>query len=110
MRYQSRVSAAGVSSPVASLIYIGISLGHDSYEADREAVLARPEAAGVVQMVITGATLEGTRRALELARAHPSRLFATAGVHPHHASEPGAQREAELEELARAPEVVAVGE
>src|SRR5213079_3326474 len=36
--------------------------------------------------------------------------FATAGVHPHHASEPGAQREAELEELARAPEVVAVGE
>src|SRR5207302_534433 len=81
---------------------------HDSYDADREAVLARAEAAGVVQMVITGSTLESTRRALELARAHPSRLFATAGVHPHHASEPGPQREAEPEEVARAPEVVAV--
>jgi len=92
------------------LIDIGINLAHDSYDADREAVLARAEAAGVVQMVITGSTLESTRRALELARAHPGRLFATAGVHPHHASELGAQREAELEELARAPEVVAVGE
>jgi len=110
MRNHSTASPAAVVSPAAPLIDIGINLAHDSYDADREAVLARAEAAGVVQMVITGSTLESTRRALELARAHPGRLFATAGVHPHHASELGAQREAELEELARAPEVVAVGE
>src|SRR5438067_938452 len=103
MRNHSTASPVTVAAPAAPLIDIGINLAHDSYDADREAVLARAEAAGVVQMVITGSTLESTRRALALARAHPGRLFATAGVHPHHASELGAQREAELEELARAP-------
>ena len=110
MRNHSTAAPAAVASPAAQLIDIGINLAHDSYDADRDAVLARAQAAGVVQMVITGSTLESTRRALELARAHPGRLFSTAGVHPHHASELSADREAELEELARNAEVVAVGE
>jgi TatD DNase family protein len=110
MRNHSTASPAAVASPASPLIDIGINLAHDSYDADRDAVLARAQAAGVVQMVITGSTLESTRRAVALARAHPGRLFATAGVHPHHASELGAEREAELEELASASEVVAVGE
>jgi len=92
------------------LIDIGINLAHDSYDADREAVIARAQAAGVVQMMITGSTLASTRRALALARAHPRRLFATAGVHPHHASELTAESAGELEALAREPGVVAVGE
>jgi TatD DNase family protein len=98
------------SEAAAALIDIGVNLTHDSYDADRDAVIARARAAGVVQMVITGSTLASTQRALALARAHPVRLFATAGVHPHHASELTAQRAAELEDLARQPEVVAVGE
>src|SRR5579862_1964662 len=64
----------------AALIDIGINLAHDSYDADRDAVLERAQAAGVVQMIITGSTLASTRRALELAHAHSGRLFATAGV------------------------------
>ncbi|HET7756822.1 MAG TPA: TatD family hydrolase [Steroidobacteraceae bacterium] len=92
------------------LIDIGINLGHDSYDADRDAVMARAQAAGVVQMVVTGATLAGSVRAQELARRHPGRLFATAGVHPHHASELTAERASELAGLARQREVVAVGE
>jgi TatD DNase family protein len=92
------------------LIDIGINLAHDSYDADREAVIARAHAAGVTQLVVTGSTLASSSRALALARQHPARLFATAGVHPHHASELSAACAAELEELARLPEVVAVGE
>jgi TatD DNase family protein len=92
------------------LIDIGINLAHDSYDADRDAVLARARAAGVTQMVLTGSSLASTARAIELARAQPGRLFATAGVHPHHATELSAERAAELEALARRPEVVAVGE
>ena len=69
------------------LIDIGINLAHDSYEADRDAVLARAADAGVAQMIVTGATLISSAAALQLARAHPARLFATAGVHPHHAGE-----------------------
>jgi len=61
-------------------------------------------------MVVTGATLGGSAAAIALARRHPRLLFATAGVHPHHASELGAERLGELAELASAPEVVAVGE
>ena len=110
MRNLSTASPAAVASPAATLIDIGINLAHDSYDADRDAVLARAQAAGVVQMVVTGSTPESSRRALELARAHPRRLFATAGVHPHHAAELTGERAAELEELACAPEVVAVGE
>jgi len=94
----------------ALLIDIGINLAHDSYDRDRDAVIARAHAAGVVQMVVTGATLAGSVRAVALAREHPGRLFATAGVHPHHASELDPASLAALVELARIPEVVAVGE
>src|SRR5437773_3272378 len=111
MRNHSTASPARCASPApAALIDIGVNLAHDSYDGDRDAVIARAHAAGVVQMLITGSTLASTHSALALARAHPLRLFATAGVHPHHALELTAQRAAELEELARQPEVVAVGE
>ncbi len=97
-------------APPVALIDIGINLGHDSYDGDRDAVLARARAAGVVQMLVTGATLAGSGSAIALARQHPGTLFATAGVHPHHASELATARFAELAELARAPEVAAIGE
>jgi TatD DNase family protein len=93
-----------------TLIDIGINLGHDSYDSDRDAVLARAQVAGVAQMMVTGASIEGTGKAIELARAHPGRLFATAGVHPHHASELTPDSLSVLEEFARQPEVVAAGE
>lgn len=93
-----------------SLIDIGINLTHDSYDADRDAVLTRAKAAGVVQMMVTGASGSGSRQALALAQRAPGVLFATAGVHPHHAAELDAALLAELGDLARAPEVVAIGE
>jgi len=73
-------------------------------------VLSRAQHAGVLQMVVTGSTLASSARAIALAGAHPVTLFATAGVHPHHAGEVSATSLSELEELARRPEVVAVGE
>ena len=100
------------SPPAAALtlIDIGINLGHDSYDRDRDEVLARAESAGLVQMVVTGASVEGSRKAIELARSRPGKLFATAGVHPHHATELTPDALSILEELARQPEVVAAGE
>ena len=92
------------------LIDIGLNLTHDSFDPDRDAVMARARAAGVVQMILTGATVAASHEAAKLARTDRRRLFATAGVHPHHASELTAQVLPELEALARQPEVVAVGE
>ncbi len=101
------VTAIGFNAP---LIDIGVNLAHDSYDADRDAVIARAHDVGVVQMVVTGSCGPSTRNAIELSKAHPGRLFATSGVHPHHATELTPELLAELDGLARAPEVVAVGE
>ena len=103
-------ASARPAASAATLIDIGINLAHDSYDSDRDAVIARARAAGVAQMLVTGSTLASSARAIALAREHPGRLFATAGVHPHHATELTADSLSVLEELAREPEVVAAGE
>ncbi|RZA17738.1 MAG: hydrolase TatD, partial [Lysobacteraceae bacterium] len=66
--------------------------------------------AGVARMIVTGASREHSPRALELALAHPGQLFATAGVHPHHAVEYTEECDAEMRALHAHPQVVAVGE
>jgi len=61
-------------------------------------------------MVVTGADLPGSREAAALAAAAPTRLWSTAGVHPHHATQFDAATRDELLGLLRQPQVVAVGE
>ncbi len=95
---------------MTELIDIGSNLTHESFGADREAVLARALEAGVVHEVVTGADLASSRAAAALARAHPGLLSSTAGVHPHHASGFGTSSPEQFRELLLAPEVVAVGE
>ncbi|MGY0633498.1 TatD family hydrolase [Luteimonas sp. A478] len=92
------------------LIDIGVNLTHESFDHDREAVMQRARDAGVARMIITGASRAESPRALELVQAWPGELFATAGVHPHHASEYTAECDAEMRALHAHPEVVAVGE
>ena len=91
-------------------IDIGCNLTHDSFDSDRAQVLERAHEAGVVQLIVTGASEEGSKSALKLAQDHPGVLFATAGVHPHRASEFTAETEVLLRELSSKDEVVAVGE
>lgn len=92
------------------LIDIGCNLTHDSFDGDREAVLQRAREAGVVQMVVTGASEQGSCAARDLALSHRGMLFATAGVHPHLASDFTDASEQLLRELSRQEGVVAVGE
>ena len=95
---------------MSALVDIGANLAHDSFDADRDAVLARALEAGVTRIVVTGSSLESSRKALALARAHPGVLYATAGLHPHHAHEYSAEHAALFREHAALPEVVALGE
>ena len=92
------------------LIDIGINLAHDSYDADREDVVRRAWAAGVHQFVVTGASVEGTRAALQLAHAAPRLMRATAGCHPHHAVDLDDAASDALGALAADPLCAAVGE
>jgi TatD DNase family protein len=93
-----------------SLIDIGSNLTHDSFAADRDAVMARAFEAGVRRQIVTGADMASSEHAAALAAAHPTILSCTAGVHPHHARDFDRSRHEELRELVRRPEVVAVGE
>lgn len=101
---------AAAAHALPPLIDIGINLAHDCYDADRDALIARARAVGVVHMIVTGSSAASSRTALSLSRQHPGTLFATAGVHPHHATELTAAVLAELADLTAAPEVLAVGE
>jgi len=92
------------------LIDIGCNLTHDSFDSDRAQVLDQAHEAGVVQMVVTGASGEGSKAALNLARQYPGELFATAGVHPHRAADFTDETEILLRDLSSQEEVVAVGE
>jgi TatD DNase family protein len=92
------------------LIDIGANLTHESFRHDLATVLDRARAHGVIQMVVTGASHDGSEHAWELAKNYPEVLSATAGVHPHHAIDYTDVTDARLRELAQLAEVRAVGE
>ncbi|MGH8530406.1 MAG: TatD family hydrolase [Nevskiales bacterium] len=89
---------------------IGANLCHASFDADRAEVIARARAVGVTAIVVTGSDGASIRDAAELARAYPGYLYATAGLHPHHADALDDALLALLREYAAHPEVVATGE
>jgi TatD DNase family protein len=92
------------------LIDIGANLAHDSFDDDREQVIARAATVGVTRMVITGSSYQSNADALALARRFPGRLYATAGLHPHHASEYDERIDEQIRNFAGQPECVAAGE
>ena len=80
-----------------------------AFDGDREEILAGLGAVGVGAVVNVGASLESTRRTLELAWRYPF-IYGAVGVHP---SECGALTEEDIrwiESLASGKKVVAIGE
>jgi TatD DNase family protein len=93
------------------MIDIGVNLLHEQFAQDRDAVVERAWQAGLVHMIITGTDLPSSRAAAQIVgAAAPARLSATAGIHPHHASEVPQGWRRTVEELAQQPGVVAIGE
>jgi len=78
-------------------------------EDDPAAAVEAARAAGVHGLLCVGIDPESSRRSRDLADSLAG-VFATAGVHPHEASEFDAAAGAAVEELAHDPRVVAVGE
>ena len=92
------------------MIDIGANLAHESFDADRDAVLQRAWDAGLQAIVVTGSSADSSRRALEIAQAHPDRVYATAGLHPHHAAEWNDEHAALIRELAAHSALVSLGD
>jgi TatD DNase family protein len=80
-----------------------------SFDADRDEVLARARAAGVQRMIVVGTDVASSRAAFDLAAGELD-LFPTAGVHPHDAKDADDATLAEIAALCRRPECVGVGE
>ncbi len=94
----------------ASLIDIGANLTHESFRDDLPTVIRQAKAAGVLEMVVTGASFDGSVAATQLADDYPTMLTATAGVHPHHAKDWTPEGARQLLATAQHPTVVAAGE
>ena len=92
------------------LIDIGANLTHHSFDDDREEVLRRASDAGVNRMILTGSSVADSKEAVELAASMPGIFYATAGVHPHHASDYSDDVHETLSQLTAHDAVVAVGE
>lgn len=81
-----------------------------AFESDWKEVVERAVAAGVKKIMVVGADLDSSKRAVELAQEHPA-LYASVGVHPHHARDITIIKNIKIiEKLAKYPRVVAIGE
>lgn len=79
------------------------------FAGDLDAVLARARAAGVRRMVTIGTDVATSRAAAALAARKPD-VWAAVGIHPHEAADADEAALTEIERLASAPRVVAIGE
>jgi TatD DNase family protein len=90
-------------------------LNFQAFSQDWQQVVTNALSAGVSHMIVVGTDLETSKSAISLAQSHPN-LFATVGIHPHHAkqylkkSQLADQELIELSKLALQPKVVAIGE
>jgi TatD DNase family protein len=78
-------------------------------EAEVVEVVAAARRVGVNRMICVGIDPDSSRKSLELAESFRG-VFATAGMHPHTASELDRRAGAVIEELAADPLIVGVGE
>jgi len=95
----------------ASLIDSHAHLDGPEFDDDRAEVLARARDAGVEEIIVIGAAgdMATAHRAVALAeREH--KIYATVGVHPHHAGKMEESWWPELRELAGKHKVVGIGE
>ena len=92
------------------LVDIGANLTHPAFREDLPEVLARARQAGVTAIVVTGTSVAESLNALKTSNAYPQTVYATAGVHPHHARECNDTTIPALRVLAQQPRVVAIGE
>jgi TatD DNase family protein len=87
-----------------------VHLDDRQFSEDFAQVIAQTADQGVTAMVNVGTTLRSSRWSIKLAQKYPQ-IYASVGIHPHDAKSMKDEKHwAELEELARQPKAVALGE
>ena len=95
---------------MSKYIDIGVNLTGSSFKKDIPQVIERAQLAGVEQLIITGTNTQHSEEAIALTEQFESVCYATAGLHPHHASDYSADLGSELRDMLKHENVVAVGE
>ena len=83
-------------------------LNFQAFAKDVEEVIKRARDKKI-EIVNVGTALDSSKTAIELAEKYPG-LYATVGIHPHHADKLEINWEDEFAKLAKHPKVVAIGE
>src|SRR5688572_8116843 len=84
-------------------------LDYNKFDADREAVIQRALDSGLIRMLVPGLHHRSSKDAVQLAESHRS-VYAAVGFHPTDLEEFSEENFQEVEELAKHPKVVAIGE
>ena len=85
-------------------------LNVDAFDETLDETIVRAKSAGVESILVIGIEVATSRRACDLAAAHPGYLFAAVGIQPNSAAEAKPDDFQEIEELAAYPGVRAIGE
>lgn len=90
-------------------------LNFRAFDGDWQKIVELSLKADVTKMIVVGTDLDSSQKAIELANNHPA-LFASVGIHPHHAKQYINLRTqlskdlAQLKDMATHKRVVAIGE
>lgn len=84
-------------------------LNFKAFEKDVDAVVKNAFENGVTKIINVGTKIDSSQKAVELTQKYEN-LYASVGIHPHHADKLDINWEEELTKLARQPKVVAIGE
>ena len=93
-----------------NLIDIGANLTHSSFDSDRKAIIEESFKQGIKNIIITGSNYLDSYEAHLLATQFPTKLYSTAGIHPHYAKEFNHESIKLLKNLLTHANVKAVGE
>lgn len=98
----------------STLIDIGVNLTNKRFDKDREDVIRRAQTAQLHGLLITGTSVEESKKALALCQHYqtsfPDFLYSTAGVHPHDADHVTDDYLDQLKLIAKQEQVKAIGE
>lgn len=92
------------------MVDVHCHLNFKAFENDIDEVVKQAFEAGITKIINAGADLNSSKRAVELASQYEN-LYATVGIHPHHADKLEDGWDIELERLASSEgRIVAIGE
>lgn len=91
------------------MIDVHCHLNFHSFDKDTDQVIKKAFEDGVTKIINVGTKIDSSEKAIDLADKYEN-LYAIVGIHPHHADKLGQNWTTELENLAKQPKVVAIGE